>query len=68
MAVAEDLRETLLLCREQLDKIDAHPIYIARLRLIWTIVQWAIEADPPHWQAALDRAERIVDSQAANVK
>lgn len=64
MAVADDLRATLLICRDQLGAIEAHPIHIARLRLIWIIVQWAIEADPQHWQAALDRAERISDQES----
>lgn len=66
MPVADDLRVTLLLCREQLAAIEAHPIHVARIKLVWAIVQWAIEANPRHWQAALDQAERIVDSQTSH--
>jgi hypothetical protein len=64
MSVTDDLRQTLLMCREQLGP-ELHPIYIARLQLIWMIVQWAIKAQPDHWQAALDRAERAVDATLA---
>jgi hypothetical protein len=64
MSVRDDLRETLLLCREQLGD-ELHPIYKARLALIWSIVQWACKCQPEHWQQALERAERAVDATLA---
>lgn len=64
MAVTDDLRQTLLICRDQLGD-ELHPIHIARLALIWSIVQWACKAQPDHWQQALERAERAVDATLA---
>ncbi len=64
MRVTDDLRETLLTARQALGT-DAHPIHVARLQLVWTIVQWALKEEPAHWQAALERAERAVDTTLA---
>jgi hypothetical protein len=61
MAVADDLRETLLTARQAMGP-DAHPIHVCRLQLIWNMIQWSIKQDPDHWQAALARAERLVDA------
>ena len=60
MSVANDLRETLATARQALGA-DAHPIHIARLQLIWRIVQWAVKEEPAHWQRQLEQAERAVD-------
>ena len=61
MSTADDLRETLLTAREAMGP-DAHPIHVARMQLIWQIIQSACRADPDHWQRALERAERAVDA------
>jgi hypothetical protein len=59
--VADDLRETLLTARQAMGA-DAHPIHVARLQLVWRIVQWAVKEEPEHWQRQLEQAERAVDS------
>jgi hypothetical protein len=64
MNVTEDLRLTLLICKDALPG-DVHAIHTARLQLIWAIVQWAIKEEPQHWQAALERAEKAVDAALA---
>jgi hypothetical protein len=64
VSASDDLRETLLTARQALGP-EAHPIHVARLQLIWSIVQWACKAQPEHWQQALERAERAVDAGLA---
>lgn len=60
MSAAEDLRETLLTAREAMGP-EAHPIHVARLQLVWRIVQWACREQGGFWQEQLERAERAVD-------
>ena len=50
MALADDLRETLLTAHQAIGP-DAHRIHVARLQLVWHIVQWATR----------EQAERAVD-------
>jgi hypothetical protein len=39
---------------------DAHPIHVARLQLLRSIVQWTIKCQPEHWQQALERGAKAV--------
>ena len=64
MALIDDLRATLQVCRDALPP-DTHPIYVVRLQLIWTIVQWAAREHEAHWTNQLAAAERAVDAELA---
>lgn len=65
MTVADDLRDTLEYCQYMLSFIEAHPIYLARVKVIEQIVQDACIQSPKYWQAALERAEQMVDREKA---
>jgi hypothetical protein len=64
MALIDDLRATLQVCRDALPP-DTHPIYVVRLQLIWTIVQAAAREHEAHWTNRLAAAERAVDAELA---
>lgn len=63
MTAADDLRDTLLICREQLDKIDAHPIYLARLGIVERIIRWTFQQEEyaKYWGDTIRREEHKVD-------
>jgi hypothetical protein len=64
MSVLDDLRITLQVCRDALPR-DTHPIYVARMHLIWQIVQCAVHEQEPYWANRLAQAERAVDAELA---
>lgn len=60
--VAEDLLQTLLLCRHALPE-DTHPVNLERIRIIKMLIVWATRNPDGarYWADVLRRAEHAVD-------
>lgn len=61
MRTEDDLKLTLVLCRQELGIANAHPIHLARLKLIELIIHDAIDREPRHWSELLKRYEDAAD-------
>ncbi len=61
--VKEALKETVLLCRDHMPG-PIHPIWEARLELLWAMVLYSLKTKPDFWQEQLTRLEDKADFRA----